>query len=451
VAAAGIMPLAAACGPLRLPARPQAADLVKVQQKLLLWGPGDTIARQAQVELWNRQHPNLPLERAPTPYGGQGIAALEKFLVAVAAGSPADVAWIDRFQIANLAARRTLMALDPYLKRDKYDLKRHFVPLLEEVYGIDGKVYALPSSTDNRAFWWNKRLFREAGLNADRGPATWDELRAFAARTTRTASDGSIAQLGWTYRLPGAGMLYLYGRIFGAEFLSKDGRKAQYNSPGVIEALTAMLNIVDAMGGTVKVDQFLAGQNAMQLFLNDRIAMQVPQPLAAIAAQRPEMEFGWNHIPLRRASDKIQTFAGGFSWTVPAGVKNPEVSWALAAELLSEESLVAWADAAAGVVGSQGGAYLPGFTTVQEVDRKLRQRYATRIAAVDKAWDFVIDLMKYARVRPVSPAAAEAWDALLELWDSVFSRKQTPREAADLANARVQKALDESWATIGRR
>jgi ABC-type glycerol-3-phosphate transport system substrate-binding protein len=327
---------------------------------------------------------------------------------------------------------------------------------MEEVYGIDGKVYALPSSTDDRAFWWNTRLVREAGLDVTAGPKTWDELKEYAARSTRLAGDPGTDQVGWNYRVPGFGIFYLYGWIFGAEFLSKDGRKAQYNHPGVVEALQTMLGIVDAMGGTTKVDAFLNANKAMNgggsttMFVNDRIAMQVPSPLNAIGRDRPQMELGWSHMPLRRPGDKIRTFAGGFSWTIPAGVRNPEVSWVLAESLLSEPSLLAWAEAAAAPARAQGGVYKPGFTTVQEVDRTLRRQYATGIPNVDKAWDFEIDLMQYARVRPVSPAAAEAWDALGELWTSVFSRAATPKQAADLANAKVQKALDDAYASIGR-
>jgi multiple sugar transport system permease protein len=431
-------------------------DLSATHAKLLLWGPGSGVDRQAQVDLWNQQHPNLPLEFASAPYGGQGIVALQKFIAAVAAGTPADVAWIDRFQIANLAARKAFVSLDPFIKRDKYNLKRHFAPLLEEVHGIDGKVYALPSSTDDRAFWWNTRLVREAGLDAHTGPKIWEELKEYAVRTTRLTGDPGTDQVGWNYRVPGFGIFYLYGWIFGAEFLSKDGRKAQYNHPGVVEALQTMLDIVDAMGGTAKVDGFLNNNKAMSgggsttMFVDDRIAAQVPSPLNAIARDRPNMEFGWSHMPLRRAGDKIRTFAGGFSWTVPAGVPHPDVSWALASSLMSEPSLLAWAEAAAAPVRAQGGVYRPGYTSVQDVDRLLRERYATGIASVDKGWDFEIDLMQYARVRPVSPAAADAWDALGELWNSVFSRSATPKQAADLANTKVQKALDDAYATLGR-
>ena len=54
--------------------------------------------------------------------------------------------------------------------------------------------------------------------------------------------------------------------------------------------------------------------------------------------------------------------------------------------------------------------------------------------------------MKYARVRPVSPAAAEAWDGLSETWNTVLARKRTPKEACDALNVRVQRALDAAYA-----
>ncbi len=454
---AGGAALAAACLPAGSAGRSstagRAADLATIQQKVLVWGPTGTVdpGRQAQVELWNSQHPNLLADLTPAPFtSAQGIEGLQKLFAAVAAGDPPDVVWIDRFQLSNLGVRHTIAPLDDRLKRDKYDLKRHFAPLLEEVAGIDGKTYGLPSSTDNRAFWWNKRLLREAGVDADKGPRTWDDLRSFAARATRTGGDGEIAQLGWNYKSPGFGILYLWSWLAGAQFLSKDGRTAQYNHPGVIAALEFLLSGADAQGGTQKVDAFLASIQG-DAFTTDRVLMQIASPLNTIAKQRPDMEFGWWPVPVRKAGDPIQTFAGGFSWTVPAGVRNPDVSWAVLRSLLSDESLQAWAAAQAAAVRGNGGVYLPGFTTVEEVDRALRKQYATGIASVDSAWDFTIDLMKYAKVRPVSPAAAEAWDALSETWNAVLSRKQTPREACDAMNARVQKALDEAYAAAGAR
>lgn len=434
----------------------RAADLSAVQQKVQVWGPvgaGDIPARTAQLSVWNRERPNLAAEIVPAPFtSAQGIEGLQKLFATVAAGDPPDAVWIDRFQLSNLAVRKTVAPLDAQMRRDKYDLKQHFVPLLEEVTGIDGKTYGLPSSTDNRVLWWNTRYLREAGLDAEKGPRTWDELRAFGTRATRPSADGGIQALGWNHRSPGFGMLYLWSWLAGAQFFSKDGRTAQYNHPGVIDALNFLLSGADAQGGVSKVDAFLAtaGQGG-DPFINDRVLMLHSSPLANIARLRPDMEFGWGPMPVKRAGDKIQTFAGGFAWAAPTGTRNPDVAWGVLRSLMSEAALGEWAEAQAAAARGAGGTYLPGFTTVQAVDRAFRQKYATRLPRVDAAWDFIIDVMQYAKVRPVSPAAAEAWDALSGVWDSVLGRKQTAKEACDAMNGRVQRALDEAYASAGLR
>ena len=446
------LPLLAACAPGAPAAQEgKSADLSKLTQNVVIWGPtgaADVPARQAQAAVLTRQYPGLTTEVTVSPFtSAQGVEGLQKLFAAVAAGDPPEVAWIDRFQLANLAVRKTVSSIDSYIKRDRYDLKRHFAPLLEEVTGIDGKTYGVPSSTDNRVIWWNKKQLRESGLDAEKGPQTWDDLRQFATRASRMGGDGGIERLGWNYKSPGFGILYLWAWIGGAEFLSKDGRTATYNHPGVIAALDFLLAGADAQGGIAKVDAFLSSASAAgDPFVTERLIMQLGSPLAAVARQRPDMEFTAGPVPVRKAGDKIQTFAGGFAWTVPFGTKNPDLSWASLRALESDEALAAWADAAAVPARAGGGVFIPGFTTVQEVDKKLRQQYATGIKAVDAAWDFTIDLMKYARVRPVSPAAADAWDALSETWNNVLARKQTPKEACDAMNGKVQRSLDEAYA-----
>ena len=54
----------------------------------------------------------------------------------------------------------------------------------------------LTGRPDNRALWWNKRQLRESGVDAEKGPATWDELRQFATRATRSGGDDRLTQLG---------------------------------------------------------------------------------------------------------------------------------------------------------------------------------------------------------------------------------------------------------------
>src|SRR5438094_457229 len=53
-----------------------------------------------------------------------------------------------------------------------------------------------PALLDSTALYWNRRMFREAGLDPDRPPRTRAELIAAARRLTRRDSAGRLARLG---------------------------------------------------------------------------------------------------------------------------------------------------------------------------------------------------------------------------------------------------------------
>ena len=50
------------------------------------------------------------------------------------------------------------------------------------VTGEDGKVYGIPATSDTRGLWYNKDLFKKAGLPVPWEPKTWEEVLD-AART----------------------------------------------------------------------------------------------------------------------------------------------------------------------------------------------------------------------------------------------------------------------------
>ena len=55
----------------------------------------------------------------------------------------------------------------------------------------DGKTYGVPDGTDTRGLWFNKKIFKKAGLPADWQPKNWDEVLD-AARTIKKKVPGVI-------------------------------------------------------------------------------------------------------------------------------------------------------------------------------------------------------------------------------------------------------------------
>jgi multiple sugar transport system substrate-binding protein len=443
----------AACGQGAAPQQPAKADLSKVSRKLLVW-TDNNVGRKAQIERWSQLHPNLPAEGTDVGSGGQGSEAITKFLAAVASGDVADVVRFDRFQIGSYTHRGAFTPLDQYQKADKYDLKRFVESANDEVHSLDGKLFGIPNSTDNRPFFWNKMHFREIGVDPEKPPATWDQMKEYALKLNRQTATG-YTRLGYTYRpgLSGSSLTYLMGFINGAEFTSKDGKKAQLNHPKVLEAMQWVYELLEAQGGTQKHEEFQRtfGSNENHPLFAQQMSMTVLTQgfLGTIARYKPDFEFGIGPNPARKAGDQSATWSGGFAWIVPKGVKHPEISWEMIKELVTEASFLAGYEAEK----TQGGnpVYLPGMSAQPAIDKVAYEKYKTGIPAVDRGILWAVDYMKQSRFRPVSPAGVELYDGANTAWNDVLAKKKSVKQAYDDANTLAQQALDQAYASVGPR
>ncbi len=451
--AAGAGPALAAGAPTQT--QPARVDLAKVNRRLLVWSSRSNV-RAAQVERWSRQHPNLPAEMTDIGSAGQGSEAISKFLAAVAAGDVADVVYFDRFQIGSYAHRGAFTPLDPYQKADKYDLKRFVEGAVLEATALDKKLYGLPSSVDTRPFFWNKMHFREIGVDPDKPPATWDQLKEYALKLNRSSATG-LVRIGWTYRpgLSGSSLTYLWGYLNGAEFLSKDARKAQLNHPKVIEAMQWVFELLEAQGGTQRHEEFQRtfGSNENHPLFAQLQSMTVAGQslLGTIARYNPSFEFGVGPNPVRRAGEQTASWSGGFAWIIPKGVKNPEVSWEMLKDFCTDESILHGYEADATLGRAQGQPYLPGMSAQPAIDRIAFEKYKTGIPAVDKGMLWALDYMKFTKFRPVTPAAVELYDGANTAWNHVLAKRKTVKQAFDDANALAQQALDQAYAIVGAK
>ena len=63
--------------------------------------------------------------------------------------------------------------------------------------GKDGRYYDFPGGYCADILIYNKRLFRETGLNPNKPPTTWDELVAAAQKLTKRDASGNLIQAGY--------------------------------------------------------------------------------------------------------------------------------------------------------------------------------------------------------------------------------------------------------------
>lgn len=106
-----------------------------------------------------------------------------KLMLAAAGGNPPDVAGLWSHTVPDFSEKGALTPLDNLV--EQAGVKREdYIPVLWELCRHRGFMWALPTTPASVALHWNKKLFREAGLDPDRPPRSLDELDSMNDRLT---------------------------------------------------------------------------------------------------------------------------------------------------------------------------------------------------------------------------------------------------------------------------
>ncbi len=411
-----------------------------------------TAGRKAQADIWNARYPNIQVTPIAAPTG-TGVAALEKFVTSIAAGSAAPLVRFDRFQVATYAHRKAFLALDDDVRRDKVDMKKFYAPAVEEASGIDKKLYGLPMSMGLRLLFWNKDAFQQAGLDPEKPPKTWDEHRSMALRLTTRGGPTGLERLGFHPDRSQA-HYHLWAWQNGGSFQTPDGKKATLNLPRNLEALEFLQRFARDLGGgqTIKAFERTWGSGAQAPEITGQLATHVISysGIGNYPRYRKELNFGIVLPPVRKEGDKPVTWSGGFAYDITRDAKEPDVVWELMKFLTSEEGYVAQFEGDKRDVQVGGGVYITELTTQPDIDKRMIERFKTGLPNIDRIPPYVLEQVKHTRFRELSIAADSLWDGIKAAQAQAVSEDKSAKQALDDNNATVQQALDLAWASVAK-
>jgi multiple sugar transport system substrate-binding protein len=249
------------------------------------WESGDALEPwNNAIAEFNEMYPNVEvqLEAVPQEYG-------TKLLAQFAAGTAPDVYMVGDGDVAKFVGRGVVEPLDAYMQgEDGLDIDTFF-PAIAEFGQISGNTYLMSKDFSPLVLYYNKDIFREAGVDFPSADWTWEDLLAVAKQLTVDANGNTAASEDfdkdsiekWGIMLPAhwGDPLWLRGIlpiIFqnGGTTLSEDGTTATgyMNSPETVEALQWYVDLfkthyvapsredLDAYAGT---DWFQSGLAAM--------------------------------------------------------------------------------------------------------------------------------------------------------------------------------------------
>ena len=126
----------------------------------------------------------------------------QKMMLATAGGVPPDIAGLWAMYLTSYVENNALTPLDK-LAREAGVLEEKYIPVYWQMCTQKGHLWALPTTPTVTALHWNKKMFREAGLDPEQPPRTLEELEQFNERLTKRGADGSLEQIGHLPQEPG--------------------------------------------------------------------------------------------------------------------------------------------------------------------------------------------------------------------------------------------------------
>jgi ABC-type glycerol-3-phosphate transport system substrate-binding protein len=363
------------------------------------------------VAQFEAAHPGVTVDVVRLPFAG----AEPKIMTALTTKTEPDIARVDVSFLAKLAHKNALLALD---ERVPAEFLGDIVPVALASCRYRGQLWGLPDQTNGLCLFYNKEMFRQAGLDPNVPPKTWEELIACGKKLTKR--DEGVFGLGLSNSLWWS-LPFFYS--YGAQLLSEDGTHCLLNSPEGVAAFQLKVDMYKKYG--IEGGAWMAGGIVHDLgFQNGRYAMILNGPWALESLKQAGIDFGVAPIPAGPAGS--HTNVGGNDLVVFRSSKHPD----LAAEFLM-------------------------YVASEDVQRMWAQRLG-QIPVNVKASDVVnpeetpelavfVEVMKTAIPRPQTPYYPEIENLMNPEMQAALDSTKSVKDALDSAVAEIDKLLAEGY------
>lgn len=165
----------------------------------------------------------------------------KKLQEALASDTPPEIIILSSSEpVGAYAGQNLVEPLDSWIERAGIPLDDFYPAPLARCESGEGVHLCLPLGGDVFALYWNKDLFRAAGLDPERPPQTMEELVDYAGRLTLRNEAGEISQVGFLPDFPRP-HTELYVRMLGGDL-------STVNAQPVIDAENWQLQFFTAPG-----------------------------------------------------------------------------------------------------------------------------------------------------------------------------------------------------------
>lgn len=292
----------------------------KVKIRFASWDEAEDVdAQQATVDKFNAEHDDI--EVTLEAYGGEFDT---KISAGMGSNDMPDVMYMWNYP----AYAGGLEPLDSYIEGEGGDYKDNFYDTLWNYNSYDGSTYGIPIGFTTHALFYNKDIFKEAGIAEPTNDWTWDDVKK-AAKTITEKCDG---KKGFSFQMkpdPYDYEMYLWSN--GTAYVNEDGElEGNLNSDEAKE--------VFAMFQEMEKDEYAVAteKSGTDEFRSGNTAMYVYGSWSINTLKEDGVNFGVVNIPSFDKQSSVSILSSsGISMSKDS--KNKEAAWEFIKFWTSEE------------------------------------------------------------------------------------------------------------------
>jgi multiple sugar transport system substrate-binding protein len=168
-----------------------AASKVTISVAALRPGSSDAAQKQFNdnVALFEKQNPNVKVKAVDYAWNGATFAAQ------LAGGTLPTVFTVPFTDARTLGEHRQVADITAAIKQWPY-FKRFQPTIIAEATTSKGRIIGVPYAAYAQALHYNRQLFKQAGLDPNKPPTTWAQLRQYAKQIADKTGQAGYAEMG---------------------------------------------------------------------------------------------------------------------------------------------------------------------------------------------------------------------------------------------------------------
>ncbi len=340
-----------------------------------------------------------------------------------AAGTPPDVSLLNFRRVGSFAAAGQLQPLGAYLASSEVMAAEDFYPITLEAFTWQDQLMCIPQNISSLVVYYNRDLFRAAGVAEPAGNWTWDDFLATAKALTRDSDgDGQTDQ----YGLGVEASLYRLAPFIwqnGGELVDDPAFPTQLALPRVpaLAALTWFTEL-QTVHGVVPDRLAETSQDSESRFLAGTLAMYL-NSRRGTPTYRESAAFDWDIAPLPRGVTEAGVLHSD-GYCLSAAAADKDAAW----------RFIEFANSAEGQrIIAQTGRTVPSLKAVAESDAFLDPAQRPARSRV------FLDTIASLRLVPVLSTWNDIESTASEEIERAFYGDISPEEAATLARDRTEE------------